>query len=216
MGDVVSNIFSPKVPEAPPVFTANDGTIWQSQAEADARNAEVQQQQDRSEARARGYTGEFGAGGYGRFQQDYAPDPNNPGGRWIAKNSANIDRAGRDVTSERDAARAAGYTGDWGTGGWQQFQAQKSAEERNNQQRSEHESRMAEIQAQRQEDNDYFKQRLQEIQDDRKKIESKLPTPTNETKAKSARSELYKRLFGRRSLLSSTSRGFARNTALGG
>lgn len=216
MGDVVGNILTPSVPSAPPVFTANDGTVWQSQAEADARNTEVQRAQAQAEARQRGYTGEFGGGGYQRFLQEYAPDPNNPGGRYVAANSSNTGRAGQDVSAERQAARDAGFTGNFGTGEYGRWQAEQRAAQERADAASQHESRLADIQRQREEDNSYFSQRLKEIQDDRTSIEAKLPKQTNEAKAKSARGEIYRRLFGRRSLLSSTSTGFTRATALGG
>jgi len=215
MGDTLSNIVSPpKPPDPPPVYTAQDGTIWQTQADADARNREVETNRSRQEARDRGYTGSFGEGGYARFVQDYAPNPDDPGGRWIAPHSSNIDRKGRDVQSSRDVARSEGYEGGWGAGGYTRFADDKRNQEQMDRDQTQHEERMARIEETRADDKEYFDQRLKEIEDERKELEGSLSQTVNETSNKTARSIMWKRLFGRRSLMSSTAQGFPK--ALGG
>ena len=76
----VTDIFTPDVPKQPAIFTANDGSVWPTQGDADNRNNEVQRNADRQQARNQGYTGDFGQGGYKRFSENYSQDQNNPGG----------------------------------------------------------------------------------------------------------------------------------------
>ena len=204
----------PAPPTPPPAFNASDGTVWATQEEADTRNAAVQKNADQQQARDRGYIGDFGSGGYARFVENYAPDPNNPTGRWQASNDSNVGRAGQDVSASRDAARAAGYTDAFGGGGFENFQAEQSASAAADDQQSTHQQALDEIEARRVADEEYFNQRLATIEEERKEIQNQTPAVTNETKAKTAKSELYKRLFGRRSLLTTNASGYG--DALGG
>ena len=210
----VTDIFTPDVPKQPAIFTANDGSVWPTQGDADNRNNEVQRNADRQQARNQGYTGDFGQGGYKRFSENYSQDQNNPGGRYVANNESNVGRSGQDVTAQRNAARAAGYGGQFGDAGYSAFLSQKDSDARNAEAAKVHQANLAQIEERRAADETYFQERLDTITAERKDIENEIPQVTNEKKSKTAKSELYRRLFGQRSLLSSTRTGY--NTALGG
>ena len=202
----VTDIFTPDVPKQPAIFTANDGSVWPTQGDADNRNNEVQRNADRQQARNQGYTGDFGQGGYKRFSENYSQDQNNPGGRYVANNESNVGRSGQDVT--------AGYGGQFGDAGYSAFLSQKDSDARNAEAAKVHQANLAQIEERRTADETYFQERLDTITAERKDIENEIPQVTNEKKSKTAKSELYKRLFGQRSLLSSNRTGY--KTALGG
>lgn len=213
MGEIL-DIFTPDVPKAPPVFPASDGSIHPSQAEADARNVLVEKTNQQNQARTRGYAGEFGGGGYARYLQDYEKDPNNPTGRYVGKNAGNTSRAGIDKTADRTAARDAGYTGTFGSGGYEAFKRNQAATAAAAENKTYLDQSLQGVKDQRVADDKFFNDRLAQIEADRVDIAKTIPQQTNETSNKSARSVLYKRLFGRRSLLSSNSTGYA--SELGG
>jgi len=209
MGNPIDLLRPPKPPAPPQTYVADDGTVWYSEAERQQHNTEIAQQTQRSEARQRGYFGDFGGGGYNRFLQSYVADPRDPNGAWVAKNDAVYDRYGNDVSAFRADARSKGYTGYFGKGYYDNWQAQQNAAHKQNEADAATQRQIDDIAAQRESDREFYETEVQRIRDERTEIESRQPVVPNDAPApQTARRAMLQRMAGRRSLLSRNALGY--------
>lgn len=94
---------------------------------ASSTGATLRQMDERRQARKSGFGGQFGADAFNRYASAYFDDDGDDATPWVARNDANVDRAGQDASRIRDVVRSAGYPGTFGAGGSDAWIAQMLA-----------------------------------------------------------------------------------------